>query len=269
MRQGLTERALQLADLGSGDPLCSARVRERRALAHDVRQMLDLIRRCTGPSCRAGMFQGSFGAVQFGRRERTHARRATRPLDRRARLSQRRMLGWHGAAGGKRGEEETNRGGTQRGRALAQDTHRATLDSGTVATRREPAVLLLDPLAQASGDLLCLCGLRLDLGQLRIHQRLLREGPRAAMRPDPDRGMRGLQLLLGARQFDRRMALGTGGPRPRHGDLRRGQGFVRHGRLSASGKRHQDQHARDQASRNAPPDCLTPHAVRQSPPMSR
>jgi hypothetical protein len=42
---------------------------------------------------------------------------------------------------------------------------------------------------------------------------------------------------------------------------------VRHGRLSASGKRHQDQHARGQASRKALPDWLTPHAVCLSPPM--
>jgi hypothetical protein len=269
MNKDLIERALQRLDLGSGDPLRSACLRERRALAHDVRHVLDLIWRCTGPNCRAGMVQGRFGAVQFGCRQRTHARCAARPLDRRAGLIQSRMHGWRRTAGDERREQETQNGGSQRERAPAQDTHRDTLGSGTSATRHDLAVPLLDALAQAAGALLCLCGLRLDLGQLRIHQGLLRKRARASMRLHLDRGMRRLQLLRGARQLDRRMALGTDGPRSRHGDLRSGQGLVRHGRLSASGKRHQDQRARNQASRDTLPECHTCHALCSPPSMPR
>ena len=269
VRKGLTERALQLPELGARDPLRSTCLRERRSLTHDVRQMLDLVRRCSSPSCRAGTFQRHLGAVQFGRRQRTHARRATRPLDRSTRLIESRMPGRRGAAGDEYREQERHRGGTQRQSTLVQDTHGHTPGSGTAATRRDAAVLLLNPLAQASGGFLCLGGLRLDLGQLGIHQGLLREDARASIGLGPGRGMRRLQLRLRAGQCGRRMALGTGGACPRHGGLRNGQGFVRHGRLSASGKRHQDQRARDQASRNTLPGCLTPHAVCSPPPMGR
>ena len=146
-RRDLIERTLQLTDLGSGDPLRSTRLGERRSLAHDVGGMLDLIRRCPGPSHGAGIVQGHFGAVQFGRRERTHAWRAACPLERHLRLIHRRMSGRRSTTGDE-GQEEKNQGsGMKRERALAQDTHRAALGSDAAAARRDAAVLLFDPLA--------------------------------------------------------------------------------------------------------------------------
>jgi hypothetical protein len=145
--------------------------------------------------------------------------------------------------------------------------HGSTLGSAIAATRRDAAVLLLDPLAQAASLRLCLRGPGFDLSQFRVHQGLLCQGPRASMRLDPDRGMGSPQLLLRTREPDLHMALGPGGARPRHGHLRTGQGCVRHGRLSASDKRHQDQHARNQASRKTLLRSLVSHDVRSPPPM--
>ena len=262
----LIERALQHLDLGSGHSLRSACLRERGALSYDVRHVLDLIGRCTGPSCRTGMFQGRFSAVQVGRRQRAHARCAARPLDRRTRSIKGRMHGWRRAAGEERRTEDKQCGGTQRERALAQDTHRDTLGSGIIAARHDVAVPLLDPLAQALGGLLCLYRLRLDLGQLRVHERLLGQDACAPMRLRPDRGMRRLQLLLGARQLDWSISLRTRGPRPSERNLGGAQLFMRHGRLGASDKRHQDQRARNQASRHALPHSLAPHSICSPPP---
>jgi hypothetical protein len=81
--------------------------------------------------------------------------------------------------------------------------------------------------------------------------------------------MRRLQLVRGACQLDRRMALGTRCPRPRERKLGSAQLFMRRRRLSASGKRDQNQRAGDQASRDAPPRSLTHHVVCSPPPMSR
>jgi hypothetical protein len=119
------------------------------------------------------MFQGDFRAIQLGRRQRTHAWGAARPLDGSNRLTQSGMLGRRGAAGDERREHDAGRGGSRQEQPLAQETHRATLGSGIVATRRDAAVLLLDPLAQAASLRLCLRGLGFDLSQLRIHQGLL------------------------------------------------------------------------------------------------
>jgi hypothetical protein len=89
------------------------------------------------------------------------------------------------------------------------------------------------------------------------------------MRLDPDRGMRRLQLLLGARQLDRGVAFRTRGPGPRHGDFRIGQSCIRHGRLSASGKRPHDQQHRNQASRKALLRSPVSHAVCSPRPHAR
>ena len=102
LSEGVIERALQHLDFGSGDPLRSARLGKRRPLVHDVHQVLDPIRRCTRPGCRAGILQGHFSAVELSRRQRAHARRAPRPLHRRIRLLQRGIPDRGGAAGRER-----------------------------------------------------------------------------------------------------------------------------------------------------------------------
>ena len=137
------------------------------------------------------------------------------------------------------------------------------------APRREPAGLLLHLLAQLNRDRLCLRRLRLDLGELGVHRRLFRQGARALGRLRPHRGLRRLPLLLGARQLDRRMALGTRGPRPCDGQFRGAERFMRQGCLSAPGERRQREGARGQASRSTPPDPLSAHAVCSPTPMPR
>jgi hypothetical protein len=134
----------------------------------------DLFRRDTGSGCVAGLLQGRLGAVQLSRRERTHARRAARPLHRGIRLLQCRMPRRGGAAGRERGNEAKRRGGAQPQRAPVQEPHRRAAASGTVAASREPARLLLDLLAQLARDRLGLRRLRLDLGKLGVHLRLFR-----------------------------------------------------------------------------------------------
>jgi hypothetical protein len=67
--------------------------------------MLHPIRRCARPGGLPGILQGDFGAVELGRRQGTHARRAARPLDCRIRLLQSRVPGRRGAACRERKEE--------------------------------------------------------------------------------------------------------------------------------------------------------------------
>ena len=267
LSEDLIERALQHLDFRSGDLLRSACLGKNRSLVHDVHEVLDLIRRCTCSGCVAGLLQGHLGAVQLSRRQRTHARRAARALHRRIRLLQCRMPGRGGAAGRERGDEEKRRGGAQPQRAPVQDTHRRAPDSGTVAASREPAGLLLHLLAQLARDRLCLRRLRLDLGKLGVHRRLFRQGARSLGRLGADRGLRRLQLVLGARQLDRRIPLGTCGARARDGQLRSTERFIRHGRLSAPGERRQREGGRGKASRSTPPDPLSAHAVCSPTPM--
>ena len=187
MGERLTERALPLADFGPGDALGGTRLRERCPLARDVAQVLHLVGRCSGASCRTGLFQSRFGAVEFVRRPRAHLGRAARPLKRRARLIQSRMLGWCGTAGDQGQDQQEGRDGAPRGRALAQAAHGRALGSGTAATPGHPAGLVIDLLAQLARDRLRLRSLRLHFGQLGIDQGLLREGACAIMGLRPER----------------------------------------------------------------------------------
>jgi hypothetical protein len=114
---------------------CAARLGKRGALVHDVHEMLDPIRRCTGPGGLAGILQGHFGTVELSRRQRTHARRAARPLHRRIRLLQCRMPKRCGAGCHERHKKESHRRGAQPQRAPGQNAHRRAPDSGTVAAR--------------------------------------------------------------------------------------------------------------------------------------
>ena len=138
-----------------------------------------------------------------------------------------------------------------------------------VAASGEPTGRLPYVLTQSARDRLCLRRLRRDLGELGIQQCLVRQGARALGRLRPDRGLRRLQFLLGARQLGRRMTLGTRRPRPRDGQFRSAERFIRQRGLSAPGKEGQRERARGETSRCTPPVPSSTHAVCSPPPMPR
>ena len=206
------ERALQPLD--SGRRPAAQRVPEQARLAGsqctpDARS--DPVRAPARAAARH--LAGHFSAVELSRRQRTRARRGgpAPPPHPPARVPDGRA-GWRSLLRALvRGESLRWRATAARARSgraspCPQVRHRRP--------RRAPARLLLDLLAQFGGDRLRLRCLRLDLGELGVDQRLFRQGARALGRLRPDRRLRRLAPLLGARQLDRRMALGTRGPGP-------------------------------------------------------
>ena len=81
-------------DLGGG-----TRFGERRPLAGDVGEMLDLCGRGSRAGCGARLFQGDLGQVQLGLSQGAHARDAARALDGGMRVIESRVRRRAGTAG--------------------------------------------------------------------------------------------------------------------------------------------------------------------------
>ena len=235
LSEGVIERALQHLDFGSGDPLRSARLGKRRPLIYDVHQVLDAIRRCTRPGCRAGILQGHFSAVELSRSQRAHARRAppappphppapardTRPAWRsRPRAPQKvELRRWRTAAA---------RAGSKGASPCARFRHRCRLGraDGTAALRAG-AIGSRSPLPAPPAP-----------RPRRARHPVTPGPPGCALSRAPSPGPRPAPpaILLGARQLGRRMTLGTRRPRACDGQFRSAERFIRQRGLSAPGK---------------------------------